>query len=168
MPTRKMLQVIPKTLTFTPTGGTAVVFSDFSEAVSFTYEDSYSDISSQSSDYAIGKMLTGRAASMKAVVNNFDLQQMQAMVSTTPADYAVATDTLTLNSGNFNVNYGLLVFVGRDTTTGKDITITLKRAVAKVSGDLAFGKDSEAKAGLQFDAVRDGSNAAVVTIAYAV
>lgn len=168
MPAKKILQVIPKSLTFTPTGGTATVFTDFAEAVSFTYEDSYGDISSQSSDYAIGKMLTGRAASLKAVVNNFDLAQLNAMVSTTTADYATATDTLTMNAGNFNVNYGLLVFVGRDTTTGKDITVTLKRAVAKVSGDISFGKDSEAKAGLQFDAVRDGANTAVVTIAYAV
>lgn len=167
---KKMLQIIPKTLAFTPsaTGATVTTFTDFAEAVSFTYEDSYGDIASQSSDYAIGKMLTARTASLKAVVNNFDLAQMQAMISTTPADYATVSDTLTFKSGNFAVNYGEVVFTGFDTSSGKNVTITLARAVAKVSGDMTFGKDSEAKLGVQFDAVRDADTDTVVTIAYAV
>lgn len=163
-----MLQIIPKTLTYTPAGGTAVVFTDFSEAVSFAYEDSYADINSQSSDYVIGKMLTSRSASLKAVVNNFTLQQLQPMISTTVADYATATDTLTFKAGSFNVNSGAVVFVGFDTTTGKDVTITLAKAVAKTSGEMALGKDKEVVMGLQFDAIRSDASTTVVTIAYAI
>lgn len=165
MPTKKVLQVIPKTLTYTPTGGTATVFTDFAEAISFTYEDSYADISSQSSDYAIGKVLTGRSASLKAVVNNFDLAQMAAVTNGT---YAAASDSLTAKSGSFNINAGAVVFVGYDTTTGKDVTITLAKAVATVSGDISFGKDKEATVGLQFDVMRDTANGTVWTIVYAI
>lgn len=165
MATKKMLQVIPKTLVYTPTSGTAVTLTDFADAVSFTYEVSLNEINSQSADYAIGKLLTGRKASLKAVVNNFDLAQMNAMVSGKAADYVVATDTMTASADNFAVNKGEVVFTGFDTSTGKNITISIKSASVMVSGDLSFGKDSEVKLGVQFDAMKPATGP-VFTIAY--
>jgi len=150
---QKMLQVIPKTLTFTPSGGTAVTLTEFADAVAFTYEVTYADIASQSSDYAIGKLLTGRKASLKAVANKFDLAQMAAFATGDPTTYTAGTDTLVDKARNFDINEGAVEFVGYDTAAGKEVTITITRAVAMVSGDMSFGKDSEVKLGVQFDAL---------------
>ncbi|MFC3833095.1 MULTISPECIES: hypothetical protein [Deinococcus] len=154
MPTKKMLQVVPKTIVYTPTGGTAVTISDFSDAVTFSYAVELSEINSQSADYAIGKLVTGRSVSLKAVVNNFDLQQFTAMTSGVAADYAAASDSMTGSANSFAVNQGLVVFTGYDTTEKKNVVITLYLASVMVSGDLSFGKDSEVKLGIQWDAMR--------------
>ncbi|WP_159065939.1 hypothetical protein [Deinococcus ficus] len=163
---KKMLQVIPRELEYTPAGGTAVTFTDFADPVAFTFEVTYGDIASQSSDYVIGKMLTGRKASLKAVVNNFDLAQLAAITSGVASDYAAATDTLSGKAGSFKINEGAVVFTGYDTAEGKEVTITLHRASAITTGDLSFGKDQEARVGLQFDAMKTDTGD-VWTIAYA-
>lgn len=151
---QKLLQVIPDSLVFTPDSGTAVTVTDFAEPVTFTYSVTYGDIASQSSEYSIGKLLTGKAASLRTTINNVDLAQISGLSAEPAASYVSASDKLSATAGDFTVKYGDVVFTGTDTGSGKTVKITLNRTVAMVSGDMTFGKDSEVRTGIQFDAVR--------------
>lgn len=163
MPTQ-MLQVIPQTLVFTPTGGTAVSFTDFADPVAFTYEVSYNDIASQSSDYPVGQLLVGRSASVKAVLNKFDLGQAVGITSGVALDYTSASDTLAFKAGGNKANEGALTFTGLETASGKTVTVTVPRCVASVSGDISFGRAEETKLGVMFKALKP-TTGNVVTIA---
>ncbi|WP_407541616.1 hypothetical protein Q0M94_19195 (plasmid) [Deinococcus radiomollis] len=162
---QKILQVIPVSITYTPAGGTASVFTDFSEVVNFLYSNTMVDIASQSSTLPIGKLITAEAASLKTMFNNFNLQQLLSITSNPDSGYASATDTATISGGNFNPKYGVVVFVGRETATGHTITITLNKGIAIPNMDVMFGKAQEARVAVTFEALRPDTGPAV-TIAY--
>lgn len=154
-------RVIPKTLTFTPEGGTSVTFEQFQEQVSFSTTDTFGDMVSQADLMVTGRFKTAHSASLRTVVKSFTTEEWASIAG---LNYTGATDTVE-GKPDWKTNYGKVVLVGYDTEVDKEIVITINRTVPAVSGDINFSKDNEVTLGLEFVAMAlaDGSAAYTFT-----
>lgn len=160
----KMTRIYPKSLTFTPAGGTAVTLDTFQDAASFNITNTYGDSVSQSDLMMVGRFITGTSATLRVVAKHVTTEQFAALAG---ADYDPATETIE-GKITWDTNYGSVTLVGYDTDAQREVTVRIEKTVPVVNGDLTFSKDNEVTVGIEFAAVAPDTDVAPYSITPAV